>query len=97
MANSDYVAMGILLLCVRLSMLGALKWVLRFIAGAALGLVIIACIGLFSENPEFDRISRGLFRGGVIIPCVRSQIHIVGGYAGAEDSAYPEAALAGNK
>jgi hypothetical protein len=98
MATSDYIAIGILLLCVLMSMLGALKWMLRFFAGAIVGMIVLGCIGLLSENPEFDRVSRGLFRDGIIVPCMRSQIHMVGKYIGGEDDvSHPEAALAVNK
>jgi len=85
MATSDYIAVGILAVCALLGMLGALKWVLRFLTGVAVGLIVLACIGLLSENPEFDRASRGVFRGGVVIPCMRTQIHSVGKLVTGED------------
>ena len=78
MATSDLIAVGILIFCIVLSVLGTLKWLLRLIAGVVLGLMILACIGLLSGNPKFDKVSQGVFRGGVVIPCMRNQVRSIG-------------------
>ncbi len=78
MITSDLIAVGILILCIVLSMVGVLKWLFRFCAGLALGLLVLSCIGLLADNPKFHELSRGAFSGGKVIPCIRSQVHSVG-------------------
>jgi hypothetical protein len=85
MITSDLIAIGILILCIVLAMLGILKWLLRFCAGVALGLLVLSCIGLLADNPKFDQLSRGAFRGGKVIPCIRSQVHYVGEFLSRAD------------
>lgn len=79
MVTGDFIAIGIVLVCVFLAMSGALKWLMRLFLGAALGLLILALIGLLVPNQSFDAISHGLFREGVVIPYIRQQIGVVGG------------------
>jgi hypothetical protein len=79
MATGDFIAVGIVLICVLLAMSGALKWFMRLFLGAALGLLILAFIGLLVPNQSFNDISHGLFRQGVVIPYIRQQIGVVGG------------------
>lgn len=94
MATSDLIAIGILIFCIVLSVLGTLKWLLRFIAGVILGLMILACIGLLSDNPKFDKVSRGVFRGGVVIPCMKSQIQSVGEFISrSNEASYDDVAM----
>ena len=77
MATSDYIAIGILLFCAMLGTFGMLKWLLRLAAGVVFGLAVLACIGLLAKNSTFDTATRGLFRGGVVIPCVQEQVQAV--------------------
>ena len=74
MATSDYIAFGILIFCMCLGLFGLLKWLLRVVAGAALGVLILACLSFMAEDPQFNTISRGVFRQGVVFPCMRSHI-----------------------
>lgn len=85
MITSDLIAIGILILCIALAMVGILKWLFRFCAGVALGLLVLSCIGLLADNPKFDRLSKGAFRGGKVIPCIRSQVHSVGEFLSRAD------------
>jgi hypothetical protein len=85
MLTSDLIAIGILVLCIVLALCGVLKWLLRFFAGVALGLLILSCIGLLADNPNFDQITKGAFSGGKVIPCVRSQIRTVGQFLSRTD------------
>lgn len=78
MLTSDLIAIGILVLCIALALFGVLKWLFRFFAGVALGLLILSCIGLLLDNPEFNQVTKGKLSGGKVIPCVRSQIRTVG-------------------
>lgn len=78
MIASDLIAIGILVLCIILAMFGVLKWLFRFLAGVALGLLILSCIALLASNPKFDQVSRGAFRDGRVIPYLRSQVSTVG-------------------
>jgi hypothetical protein len=59
-------------------MLGVFKWLLRFAAGMALGLAVLACIALLTENAKFNDASRGIFQGGNVIPCMRTQVKKMG-------------------
>ena len=77
MLASDLIAVGILVVCILLAMLGVLKWLFRFLAGVALGLLILSCIALLAGNPKFDQVSRGAFRGGKVIPYLRAQVTTV--------------------
>lgn len=85
MMTSDLIAIGILVFCIALSMLGILKWLFRFFAGVVLGLLVLSCIGLLADNPKFDELSRGKFRGGKVIPCIRSQVQSVGEFLARAD------------
>lgn len=85
MVTSDLIAIGIVVLCVVLGILGTFKWLLRFAAGMVLGLAILACLGLLAENPKFNEASRGIFTGGVVIPCMRNQVRSVGEFIGRTD------------
>ena len=72
--TTDIIAISIVLVCVLLSVSGALKWFLRIGAGMLLGILILVCLGFLADNPKFNEMSRGLFRGGTIIPCVKNQV-----------------------
>ena len=85
MITSDLIAVGILVLCIALAMFGVLKWLFRFCAGVVLGLLVLSCIGLLADNPEFDQLSRGAFTGGKVIPCIRSQVRSVGQFLARAD------------
>lgn len=85
MITSDLIAVGILVLCIVLAMCGILKWLFRFCAGVALGLLVLSCIGLLADNPKFHQLSRGAFSGGKVIPCIRSQVHSVGEFLSRAD------------
>jgi len=78
MLTSDLIAVGILVVCILLAIFGVLKWLFRFLAGVALGLLILSVIALLAGNPKFDRASRGAFRGGKVIPYLRAQVTTVG-------------------
>jgi hypothetical protein len=78
MLTSDLIAVGILILCIVLAMFGVLKWLFRFLAGVALGLLILSIIAILASNPKFDQASRGAFRGGKVIPYLRAQVTTVG-------------------
>jgi len=78
MVTGDFIAIGILLVCIVLGVSGALKWLMRLVLGAALGLLILALIGLLVSNQRFNDISHGLFEQGVVIPYVRHQVGIAG-------------------
>ena len=85
MLTSDLIAIGILVLCIVLALCGVLRWLLRFFAGLALGLLILSCIGLLADNPKFDQVTQGKFSGGKVIPCVRSQVRTVGRFLSRTD------------
>ena len=78
MQTGDIIAIGIVVVCVLLGIRGVLKWVIRAMAGLALGILILACIALLSGNAEFDQMSRSVFRKGTVMPLVRTQINHVG-------------------
>jgi len=86
MVTSDLVAIGIVVVCIVLGILGTFKWLLRFAAGMVLGLAILACLGLLAENPKFNDASRGIFKGGVVIPCMRNQVRYVGEFISRADT-----------
>lgn len=85
MLTSDLIAIGILVICVLLALCGVLKWLFRFCAGVALGVLVLSCIALLADNPEFDKITKGKFSGGKVIPCVRSQVRTVGRFLSRAD------------
>ncbi|MHC4700981.1 MAG: hypothetical protein ACYTFQ_10430 [Planctomycetota bacterium] len=76
MLTSDLIAIGIIVLCIVLALCGVLKWLLRFCAGVALGLLILSCVALLADNPEFNEITKGKLNGGKVIPCVRRTEHV---------------------
>ena len=78
MAAGDFIAMGILLLCAVLSLLGAMKWLLRMAGGVLLGAFILVGLSLLADNPKFNEASQGLFRQGLVIPTVRYQVDSIG-------------------
>ena len=78
MFAGDFIAVGIVVLCILLAMFGVLKWMFRFLAGVVLGLLILSCIALLAGNPKFDQLSRGAFRNGKVIPFMRAQVTTVG-------------------
>jgi len=78
MATSDIIAVVVMISCVVLGVLGAFKWLARFLAGALLGFLILACISLLAERPKFDELSKGVFKQGVLIPCIRKQVSNLG-------------------
>ena len=78
MVTGDFIAIGIVLVCIVLGVSGALKWLMRLALGAALGLLILALIGLLASNQRFNDMSHGLFKQGVVIPYIRHQVGIVG-------------------
>ena len=86
----DFIAVGIVLFCVFLSMSGALKWLMRVFLGAALGLAVLALIGLMVSNPRFDDLSRGLFRQGRVIPYIRQQVGAVGDFMSQKSRSVPK-------
>jgi len=73
MITSDLIAIGILVICIVLAMFGVLS------------LLVLSCIGLLADNPKFDELSRGAFRGGKVIPCIRSQVRYVGEFLSKAD------------
>ncbi|NOR66282.1 MAG: hypothetical protein GQ528_02880 [Woeseiaceae bacterium] len=85
MLTSDLIAIGILVLCIVLTLFGVLKWMFRFFAGVALGLLILSCIGLLLDNPKFDQATKGKLSGGKVIPCVRSQVRTIGEFLSRTD------------
>jgi multisubunit Na+/H+ antiporter MnhB subunit len=78
MVIGDFIAIGIVLFCIVLGISGALKWLMRLLLGAALGLLVLALIGLLVSNQRFDNISHGLFKQGVVIPYIRHQVGMAG-------------------
>ena len=85
MLTSDLIAIGILVLCIILALCGVLKWLLRLCAGVALGVLILSCIALLGDNPEFHQITKGKLSGGKVIPCVRNQVRTVGRFLSRTD------------
>jgi hypothetical protein len=77
MVTGDFIAVGILLFCAVLSFLGALKWLLRIAGGLALGALILMGLSLLADNPEFNDASQGVFRQGVVMPCMRYQVRSI--------------------
>lgn len=77
MVTGDFIAMGVLLFCAVLSLLGALKWLLRIAGGVALGALVLMGLSLLADNPEFNDASQGVFRQGVVIPCMRYQVRSI--------------------
>ena len=77
MVTGDLIAIGILLFCAILSLLGALKWLLRIAGGLALGALILVGLSLLADNPKFNDASQGVFRQGVVIPCMRYQVRSI--------------------
>ena len=90
MVMTDFIAVGIVLFCVFLSMSGALKWLMRVLLGAALGLAVLAVIGLMVSNPRFDELSGGLFRQGRVIPYIRQQVGLVGDFMSQNSGSVPK-------
>ena len=85
MVTSDIIAVVVMISCVVLGVLGAFKWLVRFLAGAFLGLLILACVSLLVEKPKFDELSKGVFtQQGVVIPCIRKQVSNLGEIISAE-------------
>jgi len=78
MVMSDLIAIGILVICIVLGILGMLKWILRLVAGLILGVLILVGLGMLADNPKFNEASHGIFKDGVVIPCMRSQVRAVG-------------------
>lgn len=74
MASSDMIAISVLIVCVVLAIFGTLKWLFRLFGGLVLGALVLGIVALLSANPKFNEFSKGLFRNGVVIPCVRQQI-----------------------
>ena len=74
MVMSDYIALGILIFCISLGLCGLLKWLLRFIAGAAVGVVILIGLSFLANDPHFNKFSHGVFREGLVFPCMRNHI-----------------------
>lgn len=77
METGDFIAIGILLFCVILGILGQFKWLLQIITGMVVGLLVLGGISLLAENPKIDWLSRGVFKQGVILPYIRSQVNTV--------------------
>jgi hypothetical protein len=78
MVTSDIIAVVVMISCVVLGLLGTFKWLVRFLAGALLGFLILACVALLVERPKFDELSNGVFKRGVVIPCIRKQVSNLG-------------------
>lgn len=87
MATSDFIAISILIICAILGVLGTLKWLFRFIVGIILGVMILVCLGFLTENAKFNQASRGIFKGGVVIPCMRNQAYTIGEIISRKDEA----------
>ncbi len=89
MVIGDFIAIGIVLVCIFLGVSGALKWLMRLFLGAVLGLVILVLIGLLVPNQRFNDISGGLFRQGVVIPYIRHQAGVVGDFVSQKSRSAP--------
>lgn len=89
MATSDYIAFGILIFCTCVSLFGLLKWLLRLVAGAGFGVAILVCISFLANDPQFDNLSRGVFRQGLVFPCMRQHIRFLD-HVQADASPQPE-------
>lgn len=74
MAMSDIIAIGILIFCIVLGALGSFKWLIYLVAGMVVGLLILICISLLVENPQFDKLSQGIFRHGFVVPYIKSRV-----------------------
>ena len=85
MITSDFIVIGILIFCIVLSLLGILKWLLRFCAGVVLGIIILVCVGLLAENPKFNEVSQGAFRDGIVITYIKNQIGAIGDFISRTD------------
>jgi hypothetical protein len=84
MATSDIIAVVVMISCTILGILGTFKWLVRFLTGALLGFLILACVAVLAEKPKFDEYSSGVFRDGIVIPYVRRQISILGSLVSSE-------------
>lgn len=74
MAIGDMITIGIVIFFVILGLLGTFKWMLNILAGAVCGLIVIVGISLLVDNIQFDKLSNGIFKDGVIIPQIKQQI-----------------------
>ena len=73
MSTSDIIAIGILVVCNLLGMLGFFKCLSRFIAGFVVGMLILLCISAWVDHPVFDKYSQGLFKDGKVISLLKQQ------------------------
>ena len=88
MLISDFIAMGILFLCILLGISGGLKWLLRLLAGTLLGLLILVVIGFLIPNQKFNSMSRGVFQDGVVIPYVMHQVSSFGEFLSQQNESF---------
>jgi hypothetical protein len=88
MVAGDFIAVGILFSCAILSLLGAMKWLLRIAGGIVLGVLIIVGLSLLADHPGFNDASQGVFRQGIIIPSVRYQVNAIGLFGKATQAKY---------
>ena len=74
MASSDVIAISVIVVCVVLGILGTFKWLIRLFAGVMLGMLVLCVVAVLSANPKFNELSKGLFREGIVVPCMRQHI-----------------------
>jgi len=92
MLIGDKIAIGIFILCLILGVFGAFRWLMYLITGAVVGLLILVCIGLLVDNSTFDELSRGVFKQGIVIPYIRSQVkHIQDFFRHTNETSYRQA------
>lgn len=74
MAIGDMIVIGVVIFFMILGSLGAFKWILNILAGAICGLLIIVGITLLVDNAQFNKLSSGIFKDGVIVPQIKKHI-----------------------
>jgi|GEM_PF-4323047 len=74
MGIGDMIVIGIVIFFVVLGSLGAFKWILNILAGAVCGLLIIVGISLLVDNAQFNKLSSGIFKDGIIVPQIKKHI-----------------------
>ena len=77
MMTTDIIAISIVLGCIVLVVSGALKWFLRLMMGIVLGIMILICLGFLADSAKFNEMSKGLFKRGMIIPCVKDHVVLI--------------------
>ena len=73
MSTSDIIAIGVLVVCILLGMLGFFKCLSRFISGFIVGMLILFCISAWADHPVFDKYSQSVFQGSKVFSFLKQQ------------------------